>query len=216
MPKGSQDIVKGAANEKTSTILPRTMLHTPLAIINQSGMSQSFERDFADEEARRPWELDFHYSTPNQGPNSGIAGIESNAAFLYHALNPQGQLANVAQDYFTYQQGRMNHGEQLLADAMHHQLACQAMGLTIPPIPDCLRHDSSGFRSSTAPEFDVRKRRNVSSRDDEQECDSFNVPAKRKCSENVSEGKRTGKRFAWPEDLHRDFVSAIFSTGLKQ
>ncbi|CAB9522130.1 expressed unknown protein [Seminavis robusta] len=58
-----------------------------------------------------------------------------------------------------------------------------------------------------------RKRTSISSQQSDQDCKGTSKPRGRKKAKETD--GRWSKRFAWPEDLHRDFVSAVFDVGLK-
>jgi hypothetical protein len=173
----------------------------------------------------RDWQV--HDTARQQHPPDG--------AHYRHHPQQQQQYAEVADNFYPQQQPPVN---------MEHQWACESMGLSVPPIPESayMEMSEAGYDQQQAYHHDddadaraagggSRKRRVASTSIDYSEPSSepedldtssvstANVKATRrpKKAKAVSKKKRdTRKRFAWPEDLHKDFVSAIFATGLKQ
>lgn len=110
------------------------------------------------------------------------------------------------------------------------QLACERMGLPVPSIPEAacavinggnlsdkaLNSQAKRIRRVGAP-FDQLSEEIEDDYADDEEISDKSTTRSRRGSKSKGPVKRKNKRrFAWPEDLHRDFVSAIFDTGLKQ
>lgn len=99
----------------------------------------------------------------------------------------------------------------------------EAMNIPVPPIPEAAYNnmDSSvGVESNAAPQHVItssgrtsRKRTALNLKDDSSVTSSTRGAKGRK--KNKDSDGRWSKRFTWPEELHRDFVSAIFDVGLK-
>ena len=91
--------------------------------------------------------------------------------------------------------------------------------ISLPPSNPILPQEPSGFQTSAVPSQGAatstksRPRRSASRKRpaDEDKSDSSNPKPRKK---KVGDG-RWSKRFAWPDELHRDFVSAVFDVGLK-
>ena len=113
----------------------------------------------------------------------------------------------------------------------------ETSNIPIPPIPEnsfaamtaasaaaaaavaSSQQDEIGSNASTSSSIrgrnsrSLRKRRSASANIDKTvEITSNSSKSRRK---NTKDDGRWSKRFTWPEDLHRDFVSAVFDVGLK-
>jgi hypothetical protein len=195
-----------------------------------SRANEQKQREYPDEETRRRWQQEARRSTLVVPAAAANQSVGSNAAYMYATMNqqhPQGHLAGRPQNMYAYQHGPPYPNDQMMfAEAMHHQWACNAMNLSIPPIPKGAYADMSGGGYAPAHTVVLRKRRRDSSVDYTEPTSDADEPTsslstagpkpRRSKKKSASNSKKTGKRFAWPEDLHRDFVTAIFATGLKQ
>lgn len=112
---------------------------------------------------------------------------------------------------------------RLYSDLDELQLACERMGLPLPSIPEAASAVmNAGDFTYKATEKPVARKRRVSAvydavgEDVDDEEDDEPVSGSRRGSKKGPVKRKNKRRFAWPDDLHRDFVTAIFDTGLKQ
>jgi len=81
------------------------------------------------------------------------------------------------------------------------------------------RKSSAGYRSSEQPQVSSPRPSNesrASSRKRPSDVDNDNDDSDIKANKKgISSDGKWAKRFAWPDELHRDFVSAVFDVGLK-
>ncbi|GKY99888.1 hypothetical protein MPSEU_000942400 [Mayamaea pseudoterrestris] len=197
-----------------------------------SDVANGVKKEFPDEEKRKRWQTETVRSTLSHSA-ANVSTLSSSAASVYCAMNQQQRQQHQfvgphsPQDLYSYQRGPLHPDPYYAADVAHHQWAASTMGLSIPPIPEGVYTDMSGGGFPPTQTLLIRKRRRASSdvdytepsSDNDEQTSSLSTaappPKSRRKKRAASASKRTGKRFAWPDDLHRDFVTAIFATGLK-
>mmetsp|Transcript_562 Transcript_562/g.997 ORF Transcript_562/g.997 Transcript_562/m.997 type:complete len:555 (+) Transcript_562:158-1822(+) len=137
-----------------------------------------------------------------------------------------------SRSYQHYDPFSTDHGSTLLRHAaeQHEQhyeydAAIQAAA-AIPPPPsgDEMQQSLSSSQSPSPvqsrernvkkirPRRSTSRKRSTAEFDNKSESDSDNA---KKCRKGKGADGRWSKRFAWPDELHRDFVSAVFDVGLK-
>lgn len=177
-------------------------------------------------------------STPQEEVVTAPASVGDQPTYPVHSLNQEQQISQpqTAQgSYEIYQQYQqvpvpVQHSKQesyCNPSTQEHEFyppppstshQDQALLTQVPPAPPYPPSSSSAspLATSQKPAAPSAKKsgRPLRKRTSDKNSETREKPAKnRKKSNNLD--NRWSKRFTWPDDLHRDFVSAIFDVGLK-